>query len=275
MRRQQLQFFENQADQNSDGNAHRYTYAGLPGPGPNQRDGGGTGCAGSSPWRGYCESDGLARRVHGGKSRSSRKKPALGSGSCSATGSGPAYPDGSFALSVCATVGDNLGLTYTSNTGSQTSLGSTKVPETTQLPSCPTGFRSFQVINTGAKTIWLGVNSGAQPAPASASFCGSTPVGGACAVPGTICSPLSNPTQCYYVPTNIGEIRACSSTNTNCPTGQTCNTSMGLCQWNLNYDYAKTCSASSQTCPANETCDIPLGICLKNLQNTIPAAIWF
>jgi hypothetical protein len=143
----------------------------------------------------------------------------------------------------------------------------------------PGGVQAFQLINNGTKAIWLGVNSGAQPAPASANFCGTVMPGQACSVPGTECSPLAKPPQCFYVGTNIGETQACSSTNPTCPAGQSCNTSMGLCQWNLDYDYASTCSATNLNCPSGETCDLGLGVCLKNLQNvpgqplqTIPAA---
>ncbi len=122
---------------------------------------------------------------------------------------------------------------------------------------CPAGFRTFKITNTSAKTIWLGVNSGAQPAPGTGCGPGNT-----CSVPGTACSTLANPPNCFYVATNPGEIQACSQTSPLCPAGQLCNTSLGLCQWQLAYDYSHSCA--SQVCPAGETCDAALKICLKS-----------
>ncbi len=203
---------------------------------------------------------------------SAHRKAAAAASTCSATGSGVAFPDGSFALSVCASIGNQIGITYTSSSGSQTALGNVTVPQFNTLPSCPAGFRTFEISNTGNNEIWLGVNSGAQPAPASANGCGTTKAGEACAVPGTECSPLANPAQCMYVATNVGEYQACSSANPTCTNpAQTCNTSLGLCQWNLDYDYANSCSATTLSCPGTETCDLALGVCLKQLSKTIPA----
>ena len=137
----------------------------------------------------------------------------------------------------------------------------TPTPTPTSL-ACPNGFRTFKITNGSPQTIWLGANSGAQPAPATGCGAGDT-----CSVPGTACSPLSSPPNCYYVATNPGENVACSKLTDPCPTGQSCNTSLGLCQWQLQYDYSNSCSTTA--CPSGETCDAALHICLKS-SYTIP-----
>jgi hypothetical protein len=99
---------------------------------------------------------GTVQGTVGASNSSHRKAGSVRCSACTASGLGDAYPDGSFTLSVCANVGDQISLKHTNSSGGQQSLGSITVPQETSLPSCPAGFRRFSSSTTAPRPSGLG-----------------------------------------------------------------------------------------------------------------------
>jgi Thaumatin family len=175
---------------------------------------------------------------------------------CTATGTGVAHPDGSFVLSVCASAGDAVALSY-SNGGSPTPLGSVSVPSSTTLPTCPTGFRTFEYTNTSSQEMWIGLATGGGPPPVACSTADSTTCG-----PNQVCL---NQNSCTSN-TNCADANQCDVTSKTCErakttvcAGGTQVTPVTLSRYECVGRLGASCATSG--CDTGFTCDTGTGLC--------------
>jgi len=127
-----------------------------------------------------------------------------------------ALDDGSFfSLSLCASVGDTIEISFTEGGEEFTVLGTYAVPVATAA-TCQAGERAFTITNSSSEQIWLGVTAGTisclsdQDCPTAAA--GSCKGANAAASTAGTCG---------------------CATSSDCGTIAQCNTDNSFCYWNL------------------------------------------
>lgn len=170
----------------------------------------------------------------------------LGNSNCPHLVSARSNNDGSFTVSLCGAVGDNIDLNFTSK-GTSVSLGSFSVSSSGSPSSytgnpCVTGQRQLNVTNNTSQGVWVSggggamrsvcvVNNGASSCLAAASTI--NPTTGSCmcgtATGSLACPGISNP---LGAGTNGGLNCTCTQSS-DCGPGAGCNTNTGLCYFTL------------------------------------------
>jgi hypothetical protein len=212
-----------------------------------------TGVAGATPGEGIISANnrtGLGAavaRVNLESDEQHRIKSASADSECPTLASAPTKADGSFAVSLCAGVGETIKLNFTAAGGTPVSLGEFKVPSSRSLSvyngnPCSSGQRQLDVTNNASQAVWVSggggalrsvcvINNGASSCLAPANTIDGTT--GSCQCGDTVgslaCPGTANP---LGVGTNGGLNCACSQ-NSDCGPGAGCNTNTGLCYFTL------------------------------------------
>lgn len=129
--------------------------------------------------------------------------------------SSPAHEDGSFlGLSLCAGVGDSIGLSLHSDGVLLEQLGEYTVPATSR-ETCDSDERAFTINNHSSEEIWLGVTAGTLSCLTDADC------------------PTAAPGSCIGANPATSKAGSCGcAASTDCGTVAQCNTNDKFCYWN-------------------------------------------
>ena len=194
-----------------------------------------------------------------------------------------AHEDGSFfSLSLCADVGDTIGLSLVSDGVEQEDLGEYVVPLITG-ETCDGDERAFTVTNNSSQELWLGVTAGTLsclsdadcPTAATGSCIGADPVtqtAGSCGCPsvsdcGSVAQCNTNDNFCYWntPDLSIGQMKLSATKGQSLICFPAPQTGKNI-QWSGNMFARTGCNATGQQCAtgdcgsaANENCPTGTG----------------
>ena len=181
----------------------------------------------------------------------------------------PTHEDGSFVnLSLCADVGDSIGLALFSGGVEREDLGEYIVPAATQ-ETCDTEERAFTVTNNSSQEIWLGVTAGTLscltdsdcPTEAAGSCVGADSVtskAGSCGCPtnsecGSVAQCNTRDNFCYWNPPalSVGQMKLGATKGQSLLCFPAPETGQNI-QWSGNMFARTGCNATGQQCATGD-----------------------